>query len=66
MRAIKGHGLAGEGAPHDAEGKRIFKDIWSVGTGGEGRGKCSCGELSEVLPSGGARKRWHKTHKENL
>ena len=62
MKAIKGHGLVGEGAPHDAEGKRI----WSVGTGGEGRGKCSCGELSEVLPSGMARKRWHKTHKENL
>ena len=59
---MRGHGLAHEGAPHDLRGRRIP----GHGAGGKGRGKCACGALSEVLPSGGARKRWHAAHKAEV
>ena len=55
---IPGHGLAGEGAAHDDQGRRI-----NGHTGGTGRAKCSCGEMSDVLPSGYKRKAWHREHK---
>jgi hypothetical protein len=32
----------------------------------EGRGECSCGELSPVLPSTAQRKQWHRDHKHDL
>jgi len=32
----------------------------------EGRGKCSCGALSPVLPSKTKRKQWHRDHKADL
>ena len=59
---LDGHWLWWEGAPHDHRGGRIG---WN-GTGGVGSAKCSCGELSPVLPSGAARKRWHREHKAAL
>ena len=61
---MKGHALIGEGAPHDDNGNR-FPRLWG-GTNGDGRAKCSCGELSPVLGSGIQRKRWHRDHKERL
>lgn len=61
---MPGHELFGEGAPHDARGKRLLT-MWG-GTGGVGYGKCSCGKLSEMLYSGQARKKWHRAHKEAL
>jgi hypothetical protein len=57
------HGLQFEGAPHDSLGRRI---VSRQGVGGAGRGKCACGELSELLPSAYARKRWHREHKEEV
>ena len=57
---LSGHTLWFEGAPHDAESKRIG---WQV-TGGTGSARCSCGELSPVLTSGQQRKAWHREHKE--
>jgi hypothetical protein len=43
------------------EGRCIDGFRWGVG--GEGPAGCSCGERSPVLPSGAARKRWHRRHK---
>jgi hypothetical protein len=54
---VAGHTLISEGAAHDDSGRRIG---YSVPFGTAGRGKCSCGTLSEPLPSTGARKRWHR------
>ena len=31
-----------------------------------GSGLCSCGEMSESLPSAAARKRWHREHKDRV
>lgn len=59
---LKGHGLWFEGAPHDDHGKRIG---WR-GVSGEGRARCSCGALSEPLPSASQRKAWHRTHKAEV
>lgn len=53
---IPGHALISEGAAHDADGRRLY---CPNNSGGSGRALCSCGALSEVLPSGAARKRWH-------
>lgn len=62
------HGLLFEGAPHDEKGHRIvYGRAGSYqGVGGEGRGKCRCGKLSEVLPSAYKRKAWHKLHKAEV
>lgn len=63
---VERHTLAFEGAPHDDEGNRIVRGIDRyVGVGGEGRAKCSCGQLSSVLPSAYKRKQWHREHKDN-
>ncbi|WP_159601603.1 hypothetical protein [Agromyces humi] len=59
---LAGHTLANEGAPFNDNGARIGYR----GTSGEGRGKCSCGELSDVVASGGARRRWHADHKAEI
>lgn len=61
---VPGHELFYEGAAHDADGKRILV-IWG-GTGGTGRGKCSCGALSPELTSGTQRKAWHRDHKDQI
>lgn len=63
---VQGHTLVWEGAPHDADGRRIRRGNWGDGKSGTGRAKCSCGALSDELPSKGARQRWHREHKESL
>lgn len=57
------HTLVAEGAPHNDFGVRIHKGYGYPGVGGPGRAKCSCGQLSEVLPSAYQRKAWHRAHK---
>lgn len=60
---VTGHMLVAEGAAHVWNGRRYDRRfIWGVG--GEGKGLCSCGAVSEVLASGAARKRWHTGHKQ--
>lgn len=56
------HGLWYEGAPHDDRGHRTN----GVGVSGDGRAKCRCGAMSEVLPSANQRKAWHRTHKAEI
>lgn len=58
---VPGHTLAFEGAAHDDHGVRLHHH-----TGNPGRAKCSCGELSDELPSGTARKAWHRRHKDDV
>lgn len=54
---VKGHTLLFEGSPcGDAFWKRS----------GTGRGKCSCGIMSPLLPSNAARQRWHRQHKQEM
>lgn len=47
-------------APHDDAGVRL------PGDNGPGRCRCACGMLSEELPTGNARRRWHVRHKEEI
>jgi hypothetical protein len=61
---LAGHELFYEGAAHDAQGKRVL--VIRGGTGGTGRGKCSCGVLSPELTSGTKRKAWHRSHKDQI
>ena len=63
---VKGHWLMNEGAPHDDDGVRMKATLGRWSTSGEGRAKCSCGELSEVLPSGSRRQQWHREHKAEV
>lgn len=56
------HTLASEGAPYNDEGRRLYP-ITRDGIGGSGRGKCSCGLLSDILPSAARRQKWHRDHK---
>ena len=57
---LKGHVLLREGDPFDHR-KRMIRALHNTPT--PGRAMCECGAMSKVLPSGGARKRWHKEHK---
>lgn len=61
---LSGHGLIREGAPFRDDGSMMIAR--SHGTGGTGRGMCSCGALSEVLTSGNQRKAWHRKHKDEV
>lgn len=61
---VAGHTLEREGAAHDDQGRLVYGSY--VATSGAGRGMCSCGELSDVLLSGSARRRWHTNHKSNI
>jgi hypothetical protein len=58
---LAGHGLIREGAPYDDKSARMYDQ-----RGGSGRGLCSCGTLSPVLGSDSQRKKWHRTHKDEL
>lgn len=60
---VKGHTLVYEGAPHDEERRVLTVGGW-IRRGWSGRALCSCGELSEVLPSSVQRRTWHRAHKE--
>lgn len=66
MSRLAGHELTSEGAPHDAKGRPAYPVRYGYGTGGTGRGKCSCGALSGVLDSGTKRKAWHRGHKDEI
>jgi hypothetical protein len=56
------HGLMFEGAPFTANGQRA-----NIGTSGVGHARCWCGEQSpQPLPSGRARRAWHRDHKAAL
>jgi len=57
---LKGHGLVEEGWPF------IGTQVRARYRGSPGMGKCSCGEMSEMLPSTVARKRWHREHKDKV
>lgn len=58
------HELVRLGAPHDDDG-RLIADRCAGGrasTSGTGRARCTCGELSPVLPNGAHRRGWHAEH----
>lgn len=60
---IKGHALVREGAAFDMHGM----PAWHGTTAGTGRAMCECGALSEELPSGAARRQWHRReHKPSV
>lgn len=62
---ITGHALQAQGAPHDENGEHIEDNTrYSYNSAsGDGRAKCQCGAMSDVLPSRNARARWHRDHK---
>lgn len=60
---LSGHTLRSEGKPF----------VWTTNGGRyvrtenvEGVGLCSCGAHSKKLTSDGARKRWHRAHKDEI
>lgn len=57
------HNLKHNGAPYTQAGELVNPNDTSV-TAGTGAALCTCGTLSEELPNGAARRRWHKEHKE--
>jgi hypothetical protein len=58
---VKGHELCREGAAHFSG-----EHEYTTREGTWGRGCCSCGQMSEMLPSTAARKRWHREHKRRI
>lgn len=60
MSTIK-HALRYNGAPYDADAQLRHDDTRI--TSGSGRALCACGAISEVLPSGSARREWFKIHR---
>lgn len=63
---MSGHALMNEGAAFDDAGNRKDFGRFVLNTSGEGRAKCSCGELSEVFLTASARKLWHRDHKAEM
>lgn len=59
---LVGHSLMAEGAAFDDDGERVAYNT----VGGMGRGRCSCGEMSEPVPSGLQRQGWHSGHKKEI
>jgi hypothetical protein len=57
---LAGHSLFGEGGPDTLEGEPLLLKYYS------GRGKCSCGAVSEILPSTTQRRAWHRQHKADV
>jgi hypothetical protein len=55
------HALKHNGAAYNDAAELINPD--PKVTAGPGRALCTCGILSEELPSGGARRAWHKAHR---
>lgn len=72
MARLPGHGLLYEGAAVVFSESHLG-EVCANGTrwklahrGGEGIAACRCGEWSPRLPSDGARRRWHKDHKNDV
>lgn len=71
---VPGHGLQREGRAFDLVAStnpwapdEVRRGPWLQYTGErEGRGACSCGECSPILPSTAARKRWFEDHKATM
>ena len=65
---VRGHTLRSEGKPHKVlvtteSGTKIAQRIYDSKAG---RGLCSCQALSDLLPSDGRRKQWHREHKAQV
>ena len=63
---VPGHWLVSEGRPFPQPPCCYLSGRYSMGTGGPGHAKCSCGAVSEHLLSGAERKRWHREHKNKI
>lgn len=68
---LPGHGLQSEGKPYvwrqgDEETAPSWHRVRYPDPAYLGHGLCSCGASSPSLESDGARKRWHKTHKDEI
>jgi hypothetical protein len=71
---LPGHGLLSEGKPYewrrgDEEDAPSWHPARYYGVGrwaSSGCGICSCGAASPPLESDGARKRWHRVHKDEI
>lgn len=62
---LPGHSLTSEGKPFawsDVSGRYVRT---YPAHEKQGRGLCECGEVSPVMISDAARKRWHTAHKES-
>lgn len=67
---VPGHTLVSEGAAfmcgaaccHGRRGQSYYYG----GVSRAGHGLCSCGALSPYVDSGAARKRWHRSHKDDV
>jgi hypothetical protein len=66
MSRVAGHSLEREGAAYvvDDRGRVVRQAMNTVG--GYGRALCSCGQMSDMLGSGAARKAWHREHKAEV
>lgn len=66
---LPGHGLLSEGFPYERrQGDEEDAPSWHRTDRWvhEGHGVCSCGASSPLLDTDGARKRWHKAHKDEI
>lgn len=72
---LPGHTLRDEGAPFSAPSCDLDRcaEAFGVknvapygGISGPGHATCSCGEQSDHRPSGAARRRWHRQHKNDI
>lgn len=63
---LPGHGLLSEGHPYEwRQGDEEDTPSWHrVARHWRGHGVCQCGAASPELDTNGARKRWHKDHKQ--
>jgi hypothetical protein len=57
---VAGHSMPHEGQALDERGS-VRRDYHR-----DGKTRCECGEWSPALPSNGARKRWHRDHKNQI
>ena len=65
---LSGHALCAEGKPCKRTDRRRSEPIsYEIIHGAStGSALCECGEKSPALESDGARKRWHRAHKEQV
>lgn len=64
---VKGHTLIAEGKPFTKWADRIYPEVGPDDQATiTGRAMCSCGVISDPLPSDRARIRWHTAHKQEV